>query len=257
MDNNFYFYKTQEMVNRFYPLYIYGAMGGRNAVKKPIVTKLYGKFNCEGVRDDTLRAFKIIKVIYINRWDCAIFNVKVAGLGEGYICTSEGRMYKSVENYENGIEISFDRVCSGEVFDCKNAIRNSRMATHGGDYMFRYEWSENKAVARLVYFMVSYDIASDSFCIQVNPKSVEKYPYATKEECYADNTTAVCDFEEDEIEPIPFEVSVEVKTTISVTAKSKKDAEESVYRLISTAQSTLSQVSNNNVGSVITAKMKR
>lgn len=265
MNKAFGFRKNFETIRKFYTLYIYGCYDGDEyAIKKPTINKLYGVFDTtkeDGSKDTTLRAFKILKVIYINSWYKGIFYVNVAGLGEGYICTEDAPMYKSVEDFENNKPTTFEQVCSGEVFDSKNAIANSGMATpiSGGShlYMCRYKWEENKAVRLIAPFMVYYDTTTNSFSVELSPRTAEDLPYATMEECYAENTTAVCDFDDDDTKPIPFEVSVEVKTTISVTAKSKKDAEESVYRLISTAQSTLSQVSNNNVGSVITAKMKR
>ena len=193
----------------------------------PNTDVLYGQFD----DDTTLRAFKILSVLYGDGLVNTFLRVIVAGIGEGYVCAN-GRFFASQADYVNNK--TTDRVLTGTYYDGLDRVKSCPalgtliQRSGWGDYLlYRYAWRNNQCESIFVHFYVEYDVPTKQLTLAADHR--EDYPYTSKEECILDNQVAVATFDYDPI-PEPKEFWVSLPTTVAVTAKTEDEAKEKVRK---------------------------
>lgn len=199
-----------------------------NYVWKLNVKKFYTKFNDE----DTLRAVRIIKVIYPR-----MLYVEVAGIGFGYVDINQFSWYRSIDHYKRGENLGRDffKTTEDAHFNPTDAARRSGIVSVEQDcerfnntYIFyRWCWQGNKAEKRRVSYCITYDVATDEFSFEVNPLHLKELPYATKGDAYAANEVSVIDFD-DCTDTKQYDMTIEVINEINVSVKA--DSVESALK---------------------------
>ena len=181
-----------------------------NSVRRKLPDKsiLYGIFEGYG---DTLRAFKVLGMLYGDYYTFALVNI--AGVGVKYI-NAQNDFYESKEDFLDNDKTS---IFSDEEIDFTKTIRRSvNMTTEGypcHNYLrfYRYMWVNNKVEDVRCDLHISYDVASDSldcswdyYCVKYKDPSLNKdyegvVSFLTREECIANAApkVEVCDFEDE------------------------------------------------------------
>ena len=212
-------------------------------VKKPSYTKVYAVFDTydeeSGNDDYTLRAVKILGVLYTETTYNCLLKVKVAGLGEGWITFKNAYLYASKEDYMNNKTISTNEMFNGEEFNYLNAIED--LARKGqcelnrdekSVWIYRYAWENNAPKATIPVFFVEYNAITDNFVVYIDPVRGKNFPYGTKAMAIADNEVDVCDFDDDDVKPTTYNLDVTISATIKVSAKNLSDANYKVLEMV-------------------------
>jgi hypothetical protein len=202
----------------------------------PTREKFYAVFEDYG---STLRACRIISVLYGDGLTTTYLQVEVAGLGRGYVCAYHS-FYRNSEDFlahkeffplseRNGTFYLEDHVDN-----CVDAVPYEHPAATLYHWR-RYGWLNNRDTEVECYIRAKYFVATNTIETEYEYVSYQSWKdrktYRTKEECLADNKVDVADF--DDIEEKSYNVTIEVIKTITTTIKAT--SKESVVNSARTA----------------------
>lgn len=187
---------------------------------------LYGQFDDE----TTLRAFKILSVLYGDGKDKTFLRVDVAGLGEGYV-SADGVYYDSKEDYVRKVRST--RVLTGTYYSALDKIRTQLdglgtlvLRRGWGDYMlYRYAWRNNGAESTSVKLYAEYDVETGELTLATGHRG--DYPYTSEEACILDNQVDVVEFDGAQ-KPEQKEFVVDLPKQVKVTARTEDEARQKV-----------------------------
>lgn len=194
----------------------------------PKTEVLYGQFHYEDdPEDSTLRAFKVLKVLYGKNTNYLF--VKIAGLGCGYV-SSSNNFYASPDAFVRGESTS---ALTGTYFKTIDRIKESGCGTikhwsTGAHDVYRYAWSNNKPEGGSVNVVISYDVANKYLNVTTDRR--DKYPYPTEEECILDNQVNVIELDDEPIVGEEHEFWVPLPGKVAVTARTEAEAKAKVRK---------------------------
>lgn len=192
----------------------------------PKTETLYGQFHYEDApEDNTLRAFKVLKVLYGK--ECNYLYVKIAGLGCGYVGNGE-YFYVSPEHFVRGKRTD---ALTGTYYPTIDKIKESGCGTvmhwtTGNNDIYRYAWVNNKPEGGSVNAVISYDVATKRLNVTTDRR--DKYPYPTVDECLLDNQVSVVELDDEPMEGEEHEFWVPLPGKVAVTARTEAEAKAKV-----------------------------
>lgn len=201
----------------------------------PANEKFYAVFEEYG---STLRACRIISVLYGDGPTTTFLQVEVAGLGKGYVGAYHNFYRNSEDFLANKVFYLFGRngmfYLEDHVGHCVDAV-TYKHPTGERYHWRRYGWLNNRNTEIECYIRAEYFVATDTIVTNYEYISYESWKdhktYRTKEECLADNKVDVADF--DDVEEKSYDVTIEVIKTITTTIKAT--SKESVVESAKTA----------------------
>lgn len=202
----------------------------------PTKDKFYAVFEDYGT---TLRACRIVSVLYGSCFGETFLQLEVAGIGRGYVA-ADSKFYHNADDFLANRRIVPLSIENGKFYieDEVNGIVETRLNTYcpiDRYEFYRYAWQNNRVTDFQCYVKAEYFVAEDYLEVDCEPISYESWKdyksYLSKDECLYDNKVDVADF--DDTESKSYDVTIEVIKTITTTIKAT--SKESVVKAARTA----------------------
>ena len=204
----------------------------KTALYLPFTGTFYAVFDDYGT---TLRACRILSVLYGETIGETFLQVKVAGVGKGYVAAN-ARFFRNSDDFLAGKRFAPLSEENGVFFIEDHIMRDVdvRLNTCAPVYRFhfyRYAWDDNKVAEVGCYVKAEYFVAGNYLNIDFEPISYlsweGKKTYLSKSDCIRDNKVDVADFDDDN-ESKTYDVTIEVIKTVTTTIKAT--SKESVVK---------------------------